>query len=114
MTAPRPLTQFQSQVYFLCSQIPLNHVTTYKIIAEFLISSPRAIGQALKNNPFDPSLVPCHRVIKSNLLIGGYQGKTTKEKIFLKQKRLAEEGIFFNAKGYLLTKNIFQNFQRKL
>lgn len=64
-----------TQIYNLCSQIPVGHVSTYKYIAEFLHTSPRIVGQALKNNPFVSSQVPCHRVIASNYFIGGYFGE---------------------------------------
>ena len=34
----------------------------------------RAVGQALRKNPF-PLIIPCHRVIKSDGKLGGYAGK---------------------------------------
>ena len=33
----------------------------------------RAVGQALKANPFAPT-VPCHRVVRSDGSLGGYNG----------------------------------------
>ena len=104
ITKKNNLSKFQFQVYQLCSQIPLGYVSTYKKIAQTLHSSPRAVGQALRNNPFSPTAVPCHRVIESNFFIGGYRGKSAKKeatKLTPKQKKLAKEGIFFNRKGYL-------------
>ena len=98
------LSKFRFQVYQLCSQIPLGHVSTYKKIAQVLHSSPRAVGQALRNNPFSSAAVPCHRVIESNFFIGGYRGESAKKeepKPTAKQKKLAREGILFNRKGYL-------------
>jgi methylated-DNA-[protein]-cysteine S-methyltransferase len=62
-------------VYNCCSQIPKGKVSTYKYIAEFLHIPPRVVGQVLKNNPFSPSEVPCHRVIATNFFIGGYYGE---------------------------------------
>ena len=97
-------SKLQFQVYQLCSQIPLGYVSTYKKLAQILHSSPRAIGQALKNNPFSSVAVPCHRVIESNFFIGGYRGVSAEKeavKATAKQKKLAKEGIFFNRKGYL-------------
>lgn len=116
-TKKKIFSKFQFQVYQLCSQIPLGYVSTYKKIAQILHSSPRAVGQALRNNPFSPVAVPCHRVIESNFFIGGYRGKSAKKeesKATAKQKKLAKERIFFNRKGYLqkgLRKDrIFTNF----
>ncbi|CAI2163596.1 2065_t:CDS:2 [Funneliformis geosporum] len=63
-----------TEVYNLCLQIPKGYVSTYKFIAEFLNSSPRAVGQALKNNPSSP-IIPCHRIIASNYFIGGFWGE---------------------------------------
>ena len=57
--------------------------------------SPRAIGQALRANPFAPQ-VPCHRVIASDLTIGGFQGKTSGPALARKLRLLAAEGIDFN------------------
>ena len=117
MNPNKKFTKFQFRVYQLCSQIPKGYVSTYKRIAEILHSSPRAVGQALRNNPFSPAAVPCHRVIESSFFIGGYRGESAKKeatKSTPKQKKLAKEGIFFNRKGYLqkgLRKNrIFASF----
>ena len=83
-----------------------------------MYTSPRAVGQALRNNPFTPEVVPCHRVIESNFFIGGYRGQIAKgktSKLTIKQKKLIKEGIFFNSKGYLqkeLRKDkIFEKFE---
>jgi len=96
------VSNFPQKVYNLCSQIPKGYVSTYKYIAEFLNSSPRAVGQALKNNPSSP-IIPCHRVIASNYFIGGFWGEWgIGNKIEDKKKKLAEEKVFFNEKGYLL------------
>jgi len=62
---------------------------TYGEIATILKSSPRAVGQALKKNPYAP-IVPCHRVIHTDGRIGGYNGiKDSKKKI----RMLKSEGI---------------------
>ena len=105
------ITNFSEKVYKLCSQIPKGKVSTYKLLADFLHTSPRAVGQSLKKNPFPSSLVPCHRVIQSNYFLGGFFGK----EIELKKVKLEQEGIYFDNKGYLsknLSKKeiIFRNF----
>jgi O-6-methylguanine DNA methyltransferase len=98
------LSKFQFQVYQLCSQIPPGYVSTYKKMAQILRSSPRAVGQALRNNPFSSEAVPCHRIIESSFFVGGYRGQSAREEMTKptpKQKKLAKEGIIFNHKGYL-------------
>jgi len=56
--------------------------------------SPRAIGQALRTNPFAPA-VPCHRVIASDLTPGGFQGNRTGPVLAKKLRLLAAEGVRF-------------------
>ena len=79
---------FNQRCYELLSQIPKGKIVTYKHIANTLNTKAyRAVGNAMANNP-NPITVPCHRVIKSNGLIGGYVFGT-KKKINL----LEDEGI---------------------
>ena len=75
------ITEFQKRVYEITKKIPKGKTTTYKAIALQLNSSPRAVGQALKVNPYsfvDGGDVPCHRVIMSNGKIGGFSGSNPK------------------------------------
>ncbi len=44
---------------------------SYGALAQALGSSPRAVGQACRRNPF-PILVPCHRVLGAGEAIGHY------------------------------------------
>jgi len=82
-------TPFQERVYAICRKIPRGKTMTYGEIAKILESSPRAVGQALKRNPYAP-IVPCHRVIHTDGRIGGYNGiKDSKKKI----KLLKQEGV---------------------
>ena len=63
---------FNNRCYKLLSQIPKGKVSTYKEIAKALNTKAyRAVGNAMAKNP-NPIIVPCHRVINSNGLIGGY------------------------------------------
>ena len=89
------------RIYNFVKKIPKGKITTYKIIAKKNKTSPRAIGQILKRNPFKD--VPCHRVVMSNASIGGYHGKYFKEKI----KKLRREGIIVKNKKV-------QNFDKVL
>lgn len=85
------ITDFQKKVYEIVKNIPKGKTTTYKTIAEKLNTSPRAVGQALKRNPYAP-IVPCHRVIHSNGRIGGFNGNNPRD-IKKKIKLLKSEGI---------------------
>lgn len=87
----KQITEFQKKVYAITKKIPKGKTTTYKAIALKLNSSPKAVGQALKVNPFAP-VVPCHRVIMSNGKIGGYSGSNPKN-IKKKIQMLKEEGV---------------------
>lgn len=94
MTDPQ-LTSFQRRVYEALSRVPEGRVTTYKALAEAVgCGSSRAIGQALRTNPFAPE-VPCHRVIRSDHSIGGYSGHIQGEKVTRKTQLLAQEGVRF-------------------
>ena len=87
------VTPFQAQVLNALLQVPYGKVTTYKEISKAIdCNSSQAIGQALKRNPFAPD-VPCHRVIKSDLSIGGYGGSF--DKGIEKMKHLKDEGVIF-------------------
>ncbi|KAJ8323188.1 hypothetical protein BDV3_004392 [Batrachochytrium dendrobatidis] len=100
--SPGSVTAFQSKVYGLCFQIPAGSFATYKDISDALHSSPRAVGQALKRNPFAPT-VPCHRVISSNFYLGGFFGDWGKDSHHGERKLilLKSEGLEFDSDGYL-------------
>ena len=82
-------TPFQRRGWSLALAIPRGQVRTYGELARRLRSSPRAVGQALKANPFAPR-VPCHRVIAAGGRLGGYGGKWNSRK---KRQLLAREGV---------------------
>lgn len=84
---------FAEKVYELCKQIPFGKVSTYAEIANALRSSPRAVGQALRFNPYAPH-VPCHRVVKSDGTIGGFMGQIKGKEIETKLQRLQKEKVF--------------------
>ncbi len=91
------VTPFRKRVYAATSLIPKGKVATYKSVAEFIgCGSPRAVGQALKVNPFAPE-VPCHRVIAADLCIGGFQGEREGAAIGRKVRLLLSEGVLFKA-----------------
>ena len=85
-------------------------MTTYKILAHALKSSPRAIGQALKHNPYAPQ-VPCHRVIAANYFVGGYHGQWGHgTQVDTKRKLLQSEGIPLDKEGFLREINFIYTF----
>ncbi|KAG0046097.1 hypothetical protein BGZ83_008708 [Gryganskiella cystojenkinii] len=112
----RKVTPFQFQVYDLCAQIPKGQISTYKHISDALNSSSRAVGQALKINPYAPLPVPCHRVLDSKLYIGGFMGQWGEgEKIDNKKAKLYHEGVVFDETDHVLKKTrdqvIFKDFK---
>ena len=69
-------TKFQLKVWNYLKKIPKGEVRSYLEVAK-AIGKPRAyraVANAVGNNPFPPK-IPCHRVIKSNGMLGGYSGK---------------------------------------
>ncbi|MFK7911861.1 MAG: MGMT family protein, partial [Akkermansiaceae bacterium] len=87
-------------------KIPRGKVVTYAEMARVLdCGSAQAIGQALKRNPYAPE-VACHRVIKTDLTIGGYSGKTSGAQLRKKVRLLKEEGVEFDKDGKLVTEGV--------
>jgi len=65
-------TNFQSRVLEVVKRIKKGKVLTYKEVAQ-LVGSPkafRAVGNVLNKN-YNPE-IPCHRVIRSDGKVGGY------------------------------------------
>ncbi|RBQ67227.1 hypothetical protein FVER14953_11562 [Fusarium verticillioides] len=98
-------TPFEKSVWTLLCQIPRGSFSTYGIMAAHLKSSPRAVGNALRRNPFAPE-VPCHRVVATGGALGGFKGKWPKdgEGITLDEKRklLRGEGVRWDDKGKVI------------
>jgi methylated-DNA-[protein]-cysteine S-methyltransferase len=83
---------FQQSVLRAEHGIPRGNVSTYQRIAKYLgnAQGARAVGTALANNPF-PIIVPCHRAIRSDGTLGGFQGG-----VGMKRALLEMEGILFD------------------
>jgi methylated-DNA-[protein]-cysteine S-methyltransferase len=76
-------TKFQQVVWAATRAIPHGETRTYEWLAQRIGNprSTRAVGQALKRNPF-PILIPCHRVIgKDGGLTGFSAGIDLKRKL---------------------------------
>ncbi len=66
-------TPFQLKVWEALLKIPFGQLSTYSQIARAIghPTASRAVGTAIGSNPV-AYLIPCHRVIKSTGMIGGY------------------------------------------
>jgi methylated-DNA-[protein]-cysteine S-methyltransferase len=81
------MSTFSEQVYDVVKKIPRGKVMTYKQVAIAMMKprSARAVGNALNKNP-DLLIIPCHRVVRSNGLVGGYvHGMRKKVSILLSE-----------------------------
>jgi len=68
--------------------IPEAETRSYAWVAK-MVSRPeaaRAVGQALKRNPY-PGIIPCHRVIRSDGSLGGFSLGLRKKEQLLKKER---------------------------
>lgn len=111
--AQNKVTPFQKRVYDATRRIPRGKVSTYGLIARAIGSaSPRAVGQALRRNPFAPA-VPCHRVIAGDLTIGGFGGAAAGAKIRRKTAMLAREGVRFDSGSLADTARLFTFARRR-
>ena len=81
------MTQFQDKVRAVVRKIPKGQVMTYKEVA-YAAGKPgaaRAVANTLANN-YDET-VPCHRVIRSDGNLGGYnRGGIDKKRSILKSE----------------------------
>jgi len=75
------LTDFQWNVLKETMNIPLGETRSYKWVAKNIgcPKAVRAVGQALKRNPY-PVIIPCHRVIRQDGTLGGYAGGPSDKK----------------------------------
>ncbi|OUW60931.1 MAG: 6-O-methylguanine DNA methyltransferase [Candidatus Pelagibacter sp. TMED203] len=74
-------TKFQLKVWRQIKKIRKGKIKTYLQIAK-AIKKPkaaRAVANACGKNPY-PIRIPCHRVIRSDGLLGGYSSKGGKRK----------------------------------
>lgn len=81
---------FRDSVFAVVRKIPKGQVMTYQQVAK-LAGSPRAyraVGNILTTN-HNPE-IPCHRVIRGDGNIGGYNGGPERKRALLKA-----EGVVF-------------------
>lgn len=89
---------FQQQVLRVEHTVPHGRVTTYGRLAAAVgrPGAARAAGHALATNPF-PLVIPCHRAVRSDGRLGGYQGGTK-----MKRALLEMEGIGLGPDGRVM------------
>jgi methylated-DNA-[protein]-cysteine S-methyltransferase len=94
---------FRQRVLRAEHAIPRGCVSTYRRIAGHIgcAGAARAVGTALAGNPF-PIIIPCHRAIRSDGSVGGYQGGSR-----MKRALLRMEGLCFDAAGRVVTAQLF-------
>ena len=73
-------TDFQLKVWEALLKIPMGRLSTYGNIANEIQNpnASRAVGTAIGSNPV-AFLIPCHRVIQSTGIIGGYMWGPTRK-----------------------------------
>ncbi len=80
------MSSFTEKVYSVVAKIPKGQVLTYKQVAK-KAGSPlafRAVGNILNKN-YNPK-IPCHRVVRSDGKIGGYnRGAKRKKEILTRE-----------------------------
>ncbi len=93
----------QKKVLLAEHGIPRGFVSTYQRIANHigLINGARVVGNSLAKNPF-PIFIPCHRAIRSDGNLGGYQGG-----LDMKCALLEMEGVKISEKGKVVTDKIY-------
>lgn len=79
---------FKDKVFTIVAKIPKGKLMTYKEVATKAGSpgASRAVGSILKTN-YNPK-IPCHRVIRSDGKMGGYnRGGIEKKLLILKKEK---------------------------
>ena len=92
-------TYFKNKVLKVVQSIKKGYVLTYKDVA-ILAGSPkafRAVGNILNKN-YDPK-IPCHRVIRSDGSLGGYNRGDNKKLELLKKEGYIKYLISLNKKN---------------
>ena len=109
MIALERCPDFQRRVILAEYGIPRGYVSTYGRIAEHLGVSggARAVGNALASNPF-PIVIPCHRAVRCDGGLGGYQGG-----LRMKRKLLEMEGVRFTSSGKVVMNHVYYQSSSK-
>jgi len=85
------LSSYTQKVLKYTCLIPVGYVTTYNSISKVAGGIARSVGRVEALNPF-PLLIPCHRVICSDLSLGGYgYGEQIKKELLQRENRGYQE-----------------------
>lgn len=103
--ADSKLTAFRKQTLSMLCQVPRGRYSTYQAMSDFITTNShktcaRAVGNAMRNNPFAPE-VPCHRIVAADGTLGGFGGHWGEDGKFAKEKHklLHDEGVRFDSRG---------------
>lgn len=79
-------TTFRTRVLAVVQHIPAGKTMTYGEVARKAgnVGAARAVGAIMRTN-YDPS-IPCHRVVRSDGTLGGYNRGTQKKRALLRQE----------------------------
>ncbi len=82
------VSEFSKNVYYCLKNIPFGEVKSYKDIAREIGNERayRAVGNACAKNPL-PLIIPCHRVVRHNGMLGGFTGGAETKKLLLSLER---------------------------
>jgi methylated-DNA-[protein]-cysteine S-methyltransferase len=95
--------EFQRKILLAEYAIPRGWVSTYGRLAgrAGAPGGARAAGRALAENPF-PLIIPCHRAVRSDGALGGFQGGMK-----MKRALLEMEGVEFKNDGSVAMRNVY-------
>ncbi len=97
------MSDFYEACYQKLREVPTGYITTYQELALALNSrAVCAVGTAMNKNPYPREEVPCHRVVRSDGSVGGYESGTER-----KIERLRAEGL-------VIIQGKIQDFETKL
>ncbi len=85
-------SNFQIQVWQALLSIPPGQLSTYKRIAAAIgrPTASRAVARAMSSNPV-AYLIPCHRVLRADGLLGGYRWGTVRKQAIIAYEAAACE-----------------------
>ena len=63
----------EQKIYKKLLEVPKGKVTTYGELAKSIgfTNGQRVVGRIMNQNPY-PAIIPCHRVVRSDGKVGGY------------------------------------------
>ena len=103
--ADSSLTPFRKQTLTLLCEIPPGRYSTYQAMSDHITKTShktcaRAVGSAMRNNPFAPE-VPCHRILAADGSLGGFGGHWGENGKFAQKKHdlLHDEGVRFDSQS---------------